>query len=114
MKEFFVWNAAEYSLDIQQMDDEHQVLISKMNKLAARNEAGAPRAELLTALRDLGRYTVKHFDDEEAYLESIRYPKLATHRAIHRDLLRSLHEHIAAFERGNGTVSPECLGFLTC
>ncbi len=112
MKEFFVWNPVEYSLDIELMDDEHQVLIAKMNKLAAQNQAGASKLELLTSLRELGQYTVKHFDDEEAYLASIDYPKLATHRAIHRDLLRSLHEHIAEFQAGDGKVSDKCLGFL--
>ena len=112
MRQFFVWNPAEYSLEIEAMDEEHQVLIAKMNHLAARNDAGASKAELSTALRDLGRYTVRHFDDEEAYLASIHYPKLDTHRAIHRDLLRSLHEHIAAFESGDGKVSAKFLGFL--
>lgn len=112
MADYFVWDPKQYSLEIEAMDQEHLVLISMMNKLAVRADAGAAKAELSVLLREFGRYTVRHFDDEEAYMASIDYPKLETHRTIHRDLLGSLHEHIAAFEAGDGKLSGRFLSFL--
>lgn len=112
MSDLFVWDPKQYSLEIEAMDEQHLRLIGLMNKLAVRAEAGAPKAELSAALRELGRYTVKHFDDEEAYMRSFDYPKLETHRAIHRDLLRTLHEHIDTYEAGDGRLSPKVLHFL--
>ncbi len=110
--EFFEWNQAQLGLEIDEMDDQHKKLITMMNELADRNAAGATKEELLEMLRALGRYTVQHFDAEEEYMRRVGYPKLSTHQHIHRDLLRSLHNHIAAFKAGEGKVSEELLSFL--
>jgi hemerythrin-like metal-binding protein len=112
MSDLFVWDPSQYSLEIEAMDQQHLILIGLMNKLAVRADAGAPKAELSAALRELGRFTVKHFDAEEAYMRSFNYPKIETHRAIHKDLLRSLHEHIDIYEAGDGRLSPKVLQFL--
>lgn len=110
-KKFFEWSP-ELALDVEAMDDQHEKLIGMMNRLSEQNDAGASRAELLEGLEQLARFTVEHFDAEEAYMQSIGYPKLERHKLIHGDLLKKLQEHVVKFRAGDGRISRELLGFL--
>ena len=81
------------------MGHEHEGLVALMNRLYARHSAGATSGELERVLDELGAATVRHFANEERYLESIKYNGLATHKLIHRDLLTKFHAHAATFKR---------------
>lgn len=69
MSDYFQWDAAKLSLDVADMDREHQVLIGHMNTLNRRYESNAPAADQGKAFATLADYTVKHFADEERYME---------------------------------------------
>ena len=43
-------------------------------------------------LEDLRDYTVKHFTDEEQYMESINYKKLFTQKVQHQEFINKLDE----------------------
>lgn len=81
----FEWND-RFKLDVNSMDQEHQVLIEKMNTfLYSLNQSNL---EIIKKnFSDLASYTVKHFTDEEAYMESVGFPHLANHKKIHQDLI---------------------------
>jgi hemerythrin-like metal-binding protein len=83
-----------------------------MSALSERAEKGASKAELSELLKVLSDYTALHFRAEEACMEAIRYPKLDTHRLIHRDLLIRLREHVSGFETGDGTLGHKLTSFL--
>lgn len=109
----FEWHP-KFDLGVQSMNDEHQHLIYIMNELHRRNEEGAGKAELLRYLKALAAYTVRHFDDEERYMESIDYPGLVSHRLIHQQLLRQLCRQGRAYESAREAKMPEELfSFLT-
>ncbi len=97
MSNFFQWDPAKLGLQIPQMDEEHQVLISYMNKLHTLNEEAAPPQALARALDDLVVYTEKHFSDEEAFMERIAFPGLRTHKGVHKQLLEKLASFQQAF-----------------
>ena len=108
---FFEWDAAKLSLQIQEMDDEHKVLISLMNRLHALDERKASGTELVHALDELVAYTAKHFADEEKYMERVAYPGLRIHRGVHKQLL----EKLAGFQtelRSTHKVSVDLFVFL--
>lgn len=109
---FFVWSEKELSLQIEQMDREHQVLIEAMNRLYDLNEHGAPKNEMERAIERLVALTVRHFRNEEYFMDSIGYAKLSNHRLIHEKLLGRLHDYIDTFERGTGRVDEEFFQFL--
>ena len=90
MSSYFQWDPARLGLQIREMDDEHQVLISLMNKLHVLHESSAPSAAVTRALDELVTYTAKHFADEEAYMDGIGYPGLRVHRGVHKQLLEKL------------------------
>ncbi|MDB2425964.1 hemerythrin family protein [bacterium] len=83
---FFTWDD-KYDLGVNDMNGEHKILIEKMNKLHDLNQAEAPKAELRKAFDEFVNYTVKHFEDEEKYMESIDYPELRVHLIHHKNLL---------------------------
>lgn len=108
---FLNWGAA-LDLGVKSMNDEHKVLIDIMNRLYDRNKAGAPKSELEKIIIDLANYTTKHFADEEAYMASIQFPELTTHKIIHQNLLRSFGEQVDKFKAGDGKVSDGFFSFL--
>jgi hemerythrin len=113
MGKLFTWSQTDLTVSVTKMDDEHQKLIDIMNRLHERNEANAPKQELSTILNELGEYTVKHFTHEEAYMESINYPKLSIHKTIHASLLEKFSFHKKDFLMNHDKVSREFFDFLT-
>ncbi len=86
------WNK-DLELQVNDMNNQHKHLLDLMNRLFELNHQKADKASLISALDALGKYTVQHFEEEEAYMESIEYPKLTVHKTIHKDLLRKFGEH---------------------
>ena len=89
---FFEWQD-KYDLGVNSMNDEHKILISKMNGLHDLNESGAEKSKLIAAFDDFANYTIKHFTDEEEYMDLIEFPGLSSHKLIHKGLL----EKVVAF-----------------
>lgn len=112
MGAYFQWDAEKLSVLVDAMDREHQNLIAIMNELHERHTAGASTAELAIIVKRLGDYTAQHFNDEERYLESIRFPGLDSHKAIHRDLLARFGDHVAKFQK-TGKLEAEFFAFLS-
>ncbi len=90
----FVWKD-DYYLGVDAMDDEHKILINKINLLAESINLNDKTSKILNAYRQLRDYTHKHFSDEERYMESIDYPQLTNHKEIHRSLLAKLASYEA-------------------
>jgi hemerythrin-like metal-binding protein len=111
MGSFFQWDPAVYGLQVPRMDEEHQGIIASMNRLHELRESGAPRPELQREVDQLVRLTVRHFSDEEAYMESIRYPELAKHKLIHKGLLEKVSGHKDQFE-ASGKLTDDFFVFL--
>lgn len=81
----FEWND-RFKLDVSSMDQEHQILIEKMNSfLSSLNQNNLESIKM--KFSDLANYTVKHFEDEEAFMASVNFPLLANHKKIHQDLV---------------------------
>src|SRR5688572_25523888 len=116
MSEFFDWEPEQHSkcaAQLEEMDRQHETMIELMGALNERAEKGASKAELSDLLKELSDYTALHFRAEEVCMEAIRYPKLDTHRLIHRDLLIRLREHVDGFETGDGTLGQQLTRVLT-
>jgi hemerythrin-like metal-binding protein len=96
---FFEWDAGKFGLGVREMDTEHQKLIGLMNHLHRLYQAGAPRPEQAKALGELVNFTVRHFADEEAYMEKIGYPELRVHTGVHKNLLARVTEYNNEFQK---------------
>lgn len=93
----FEWTQA-LDVGVLQMNEDHKKIIRLMNVLYEAYMKKANFPELQQHMSALTDFTVKHFKDEEAYLESIQFPGTATHKLIHQDLLAKFADHRRKFE----------------
>ncbi len=111
MSNFFEWDQAKYSVEVPQMDLGHQAIIASMNKLFSLSESGAASVQLGRVFAELVQLTVKHFAEEEAYMESIHFPDLGKHKLIHKSLLASVMSHKEKFDNA-GKFERDFFDFL--
>jgi hemerythrin len=108
---FYEWNPELLSVHVSEMDSEHQVLIQKMNKVYDLAKSDAAKPTLDAAVEDFAKFTVKHFRDEEAYMERIQYAGTATHKIIHQQLLAEVSKHLESYKT-TGKLADAFFNFL--
>lgn len=108
---FFKWDKERLTTHVEAMDNEHIKLINIMNKLYERHEAKAGKGELLALIKELGAWTVTHFQHEEKFFDTLGYSQANVHKKIHKDLLERFMGHQAEFEK-TGVLSPAFFQFL--
>jgi hemerythrin len=111
MSSFFEWDPEIYSVRVPRMDRGHQDIIACMNRLHTLSQAKAPLAQLARTVDELVQVTVKHFAEEEAYMESVGFADLPKHKIIHKTLLSKVMEHKSQF-LASGRVTDEFFAFL--
>lgn len=108
---FFKWDKERLTTHVEAMDNEHIKLINIMNKLYERHEAKAGKAEILGLIKELGAWTVTHFQHEERFFDTLEYSQASVHKKIHKDLLARFGGHQEEFEK-TGVLSPAFFQFL--
>ena len=79
-----VWSD-NYNIGVDIIDKEHQRLFRIINKLLAFGEEEKKgQWACLEGIKYFKEHALKHFEDEEKYMESIAYRELETHKYIHR------------------------------
>lgn len=72
------------SVGIEELDEDHRVLVDIVNKLGADENRASP--DVVEAILDeLIHYTKDHFAREEAHMAQANYPTFAAHKALHED-----------------------------
>lgn len=107
------WDPSRFDVGVAKMNDEHRVLVGLMNDIHDRAGAGARKPELQALFARLADATVRHFAGEEAYMQSIGFAELRTHKAIHARLLDDFTAHVKRFEAGDGRVDKAFFDFLS-
>lgn len=103
---FMEWTD-KLDIGVDAMNDQHKGLINCMNKLHELNEAKSGKTIILAELTKLAELTVKHFADEEAYMEKINFPSLTIHQGVHKKLLDRVGNFIEEFKSGSENVLSE-------
>ena len=98
MESQFEWRD-EFNIGVESIDREHQRLFKIINKLFAfREEEKDSQWTCQEGIKYFKSHAVNHFNDEEAYMESIGYEGLEQHRRIHRsfreDTLPALEQEL--------------------
>lgn len=80
----FIWKE-EFRIGVEVIDREHQRLFKIINKLfSLKGEEANNQWACQEGIKFFKGHAVKHFADEETYMESINYKGLEKHREIHR------------------------------
>lgn len=85
----------EYYIGIEMIDEEHKQLFQYADEAyeLLHDEFTPDKYDKMnTILQNLRDYTVKHFTDEEAYMESIHYKKIFTQKIQHQEFVQKLDE----------------------
>ena len=85
MSNQLVWRE-RYNIGVDFIDREHKKLFSILNKLlAAGKEGEKSRWACQEGIKYFKDHAIKHFSEEEAYMESIGYQGLEMHKRLHED-----------------------------
>ena len=117
------WNE-RFNIGITEIDTAHQRLFEIIGKLIHENEEAEDlekRHQLChEGIEYLKSYTMKHFAEEEAYMQSINYKDYATHKQLHDNLrdktLPALEEELEVQNYSEESVQHFlgiCIGWLT-
>jgi hemerythrin len=85
----------EYKLGIPLIDKQHERLFEIGNRayqLLKDSYSIDKYDKIVSIINELSEYTVIHFKDEEAYMESINYKKLFTQKMEHAEFIKKVNE----------------------
>ncbi len=94
-----------YSTGHPQIDQEHKILIDRLNELEQALIDGQGKSVIEPMLKFLEDYAAIHFRNEEACFEKYRCPVAAENKAAHQVFIRTFTEAKAKVsERGASAV----------
>lgn len=83
MKKEIVWQE-RFNIGVDSIDKAHQKLFSIMGKMIALNEDEAKQKHAcMETIKYFKSYAIKHFKDEEDYMQSIQYSGYEMHKRLH-------------------------------
>ncbi len=96
----FTWHAG-LEIGIPFIDDQHEELFTRLNRLYDMCEDGAPLPGLEAEVASLRAYLVSHFRSEEQLHRRYGFPQWLLHERAHEAFLRRL-DHLCEDVRSNG------------
>jgi hemerythrin len=108
---FIQWNDT-YSVQVAELDQQHQRLIALINELHEAMQQGKGKDALHNTLDGLVSYTVVHFRAEEKYFEKFGYPETRSHKLEHTMFEKQIADFKQDFTAGKLGVSISVLNFL--
>lgn len=102
----------EYSVGIQEIDEQHRVWIALINELYVALAQKDTHAKIGAVLNRLVDYTKIHFALEESLMRIFAYPGYEAHKRIHDALVRQVVEVVEKYQAGDGRIGMELLFLL--
>jgi hemerythrin len=102
-----------YSVEIDEIDQQHKKLISLINQFYDAMRSGTTRSALGPVLAELLEYTHYHFAAEENLLAEYEYPDLAAHKELHAGLSEKTKQLRENFEHEHDTKNIDVMLFLS-
>ncbi|HUE20078.1 MAG TPA: bacteriohemerythrin [Bryobacteraceae bacterium] len=107
----FEWKP-EYSVQIPEIDAQHQRLFSLAAALHAAMGEGKAKAVLEQSLAQLVDYTKVHFAAEEELMRKYAYPETVMHKAQHDQLAAQVLDLQKKFRSGSTALTINLMIFL--
>jgi hemerythrin-like metal-binding protein len=110
-KLFFRWTN-EYSVNIQQIDNQHKGLFEIINKLYNAFSQKKANEQLNGIIDELIQYAVNHFATEEKYFKEFGYENTADHMQKHKEFFEKMKEFQANKDKKQLLVTYQLMSFL--
>jgi hemerythrin-like metal-binding protein len=101
-----------YSVGVEQIDQQHRVLVGLLNRLGASAGEGANRETVAETLAGLVAYVREHFAAEERLMREHGYPDADAHIAAHARLAERVEAMVARHHQGATPALNELTIFL--
>ncbi|KAA3650057.1 MAG: bacteriohemerythrin [Proteobacteria bacterium] len=111
MAELFQWSDS-YDVGIQEIDEQHKVLVDLLNRLHDAIHAHQGTDTSRKILGDLADYTRTHFAVEESLMRVSNYPEFEAHKQNHEDLIGQVNALQTKLDSGEAKITFELLHFL--
>ena len=109
------WTTA-MSVGMQELDDDHKVLIDVINRLETNAGEGAQPDVARSSLMSLRRYAEFHFAREEKVMTVCEFPGIGVQKSEHHDFIERIREVTGRFdadpESAAQVVNTELLDYL--
>lgn len=106
----------EYKTGIAKIDEEHEELFEigeRAYQLLKDKYINDKFDKIVDIVRELREYTIYHFAQEEAYMESINYKRLFTQKMDHISFIKKIDEvNFNEIDRNQDEAIMELLTFL--
>lgn len=106
----------EYYIGIKEIDEQHKKLFQIANDTyhLLNNAYIADKYDnIIALLNELRDYTATHFTEEEAYMESIKYKKILSHKVEHQEFLDKINDiEINDLESNQEGIIMDILNFI--
>jgi hemerythrin len=106
-----VWDKS-FSVNVNEIDAQHQRLVEMLNQLHEMMRAGNAKGVIGPLLDDLIKYAATHFGTEEKYFDKFNFVYSASHKAEHKKFVDKILAFQADFKSGNALLSMEIMSFL--
>ncbi len=106
-----VYWTADLDTGFEDIDEQHKVLVERINLFADAFEAGN-FIDTRNALENLIDYTVAHFSYEEEMLRQAEYHMLEPHKKVHENFVNKMVGMQTRFENGENAAGEELLNLL--
>ena len=90
----------EYSVNVKEIDVQHQKMLELVNDLHSAVEACVDKNSLQNLLVELVDFTHTHFSDEELLMKKYDYPEFGEHHKEHKILLKHMSDLVVAVSNG--------------
>ncbi len=107
----FAWNE-KYSVNIQEIDDQHKRLIGLVSQLHGAMQQGKGKEVMDKILKELIQYTRTHFAAEERIMKVNGYPEYEVHKAKHFKMAQKVADIYRDYQDGKATITLEVMNFL--
>ncbi|MEK7991037.1 MAG: bacteriohemerythrin [Thiotrichaceae bacterium] len=111
INKFVEWTP-ELSVGIQEIDEQHKILVDLLNRLYESIILRTDDEESIRILTELSQYTVIHFSVEESLMRILGYDDYEEHKKHHEELTLQVIELSDKVKAGKLSTSMELLKFL--
>jgi len=102
-----------YSVNVVEIDKQHQKLIRMINELIEAMSQEKSNDVLGYLINDLIEYATIHFGTEEKYFDQYGYPEAISHKEEHANFTKKVTEFKSDFNAGKLGLSIDVLIFLS-
>ncbi|MDM8516057.1 bacteriohemerythrin [Desulfobacterales bacterium HSG16] len=106
------WKSS-YSVNVAEIDRQHQKLIKILNILDDAMRQGKGKDVLGKIVNSLIDYAQIHFSTEEMYFVKLEYPDSAAHIKEHKDFVKKVFKFKNDFNQGKLGLSIDIMNFLS-